>query len=191
MISKPLCRFIVGCIRNTTSSSSSNSSDPLTQPLNNNDGDRSSRSLRVERTKIDGAYGLRIVAFNFDTPLCFLNVDSFRTEIISALDSAHQQSDNEEDEEEKEEERETVLLVNFQKIDFVDESAMSIIEQIVSDIESRPDTVRLYFVACNDEIKEQMRQCTIWKKIGKRFYVDSITRAISFVHQGIVRSSTT
>ena len=46
--------------------------------------------------------------------------------------------------------------MNFQNIDFVDESAMSIIEQIVSDIDNRLDTVRLYFVACNDEIEEQM-----------------------------------
>ena len=67
---------------------------------------------------------------------------------------------------------------------------MSIIEQIVSDIDNRLDTVRLYFVACNDEIEEQMRQCSVWEKVGKEFFVDSITRAMSCVQQGIVRTST-
>ena len=184
--SQPLCRFVIGC-----QSGKQSSENPLSEPLNRR------RQSRIEHTQIEGADGLKIVIFNFDVPLCFLNIDAFRVELISALDNAHEdlnEKETKEDEEEEykksEEERETALLVNFQNIDFVDESAMSIIEQIVSDIDNRLDTVRLYFVACNDEIEEQMRQCSVWEKVGKEFFVDSITRAMSCVQQGIVRTST-
>ena len=187
--SQPLCRFVIGC-----GSGKQSSENPLREPLNRR------QQSRIEHTQIEGAHGLRIVISNFDVPLCFLNIDSFRAELISALDNAHQNDEDlneKETKEEKEEEskksreeKETALLVNFQNIDFVDESAMSIIEQIVSDIENRLDTVRLYFVACNDEIEEQMRQCSVWEKVGKEFFVDSITRAMSCVQQGIVRTGT-
>lgn len=187
--SQPLCRFVIGC-----GSGKQSSENPLREPLNRR------QQSRIEHTQIEGAHGLRIVISNFDVPLCFLNIDSFRAELISALDNAHlndedlnQKETKEEKEEESKksgEEKETALLVNFQNIDFVDESAMSIIEQIVSDIENRLDTVRLYFVACNDEIEEQMRQCSVWEKVGKEYFVDSITRAMSSVQQGIVRTGT-
>ena len=50
----------------------------------------------------------------------------------------------------------------FSNIDFVDESAMSIIEQIVSDIDIDL-TVRLYFVACNEN---RRLMHNVWEKSG-------------------------
>ena len=72
--------------------------NPLSEPLNRR------RQSRIEHTQIEGADGLKIVIFNFDVPLCFLNIDAFRVELISALDNAHKDLNEKETKEEEEEE---------------------------------------------------------------------------------------
>lgn len=150
------------------------------------DGDVETPSVSAPRTQfrtVKGHSDAVVAIFSFGLPLCFLNMDSFREGILSALDAARDRmlKDRQTDK------CRTILLMDFLGIDFIDASSMNMLERVVEDMGSRDEIVRPYFVACSNEILQQMQRAKMTEKFGANAFVDTLTRAASCAEAEIVR----
>lgn len=191
------------------SSSSESELDARLLPSSTGENERQERSSTtmngVELSKIGGINDLIILTYSFGTPLCFLNMDLFNSRLFEALDWAHADvsSDNDEDDVKSPDFENddtncdqrscvtttTVLLLDFDGIDFVDMSAMTMLTRLITDLSARSEGIRPYFISCSEELLAQMKCSKIYDNVGEEFFVDSHTHAMSHIRQNVARDN--
>eukprot|EP00939_MAST-03C_sp_MAST-3C-sp1_P000070 g70.t1 len=152
-----------------------------------------SQQQRISLISLRERPSVFVVTYTFGLPLCFLNMDSFRQGVADALDRADAAVKRYDA---KRNGRKcdvrtttttttrTVVIIDFLGVDFVDASAMNMLEQIVGDLIARPDVSTPYFAACSDEIHQQMGLSKLRDAIGgDEYFASTYTGALSRVRK--------